>query len=166
MNTRKTLLVLACLILGGTLFFYIQEKPSSDVVFNTEANLISLSGTAISFSAPKGAKRIRVTTANGAEYYTDCLAIPFVCADATGIQHPINFRGYKLSSNLVWPVSVNEQGRTVVTNQDSRRMYELYLEQERNMILRLGLSLAAVFIYFSIKMGVRQIPPSSAARFP
>jgi hypothetical protein len=41
-------------------------------------------------------------------------------------------------------------------------MYELYLEQEKNMVVRLGLSLAAVFIFFAIKIARRQTPTPSA----
>jgi hypothetical protein len=162
MTLRTVLLFLAALTLGGTLLLYIQEKPSADMVFSTEAHLISLSATAISFTAPKGTKRIRVTTENGAEYFTDCLAIPFVCADEAGNKHPISVRAYELSSKVIWPISVNVQGRTVITNEDSRRMYELYLEQEKNMVVRLGLSLAAVFIFFAIKIARRQTPTPSA----
>jgi len=163
MTLRTILLFLSVLTLGGTLILYIHERPSAELVFGTEAHVISLSGTAISFSAPKGTKRVRLTAANGAEYFTDCLAIPFVCAEAAGTTHPISVLAYELSSKVIWPISVTVQGHTVVAKEDSRRMYGLYLEQEKNMYLRLGLSLAAVFIFFFIKIGMRQIPPKSAS---
>ncbi|RIX44637.1 MAG: hypothetical protein D3M94_14200 [Rhodocyclales bacterium GT-UBC] len=163
MNIRIILLFLTAVTLGGTLLLYVQEKPTADVVFSADAHLLPLTATAISFSAPKGTKRIRLTTESGTEFFTDCLAIPFVCAEEAGIKHPVKVLAYELSSNVIWPIFVTAQGHSVVTDDDSRRMYELYLEQEMNMYLRLGLSLAAVFIFYIFKIGREQnLPPSDS----
>ncbi len=156
MTFRPILLFFAALSLAGTLWLWWCEPPSVQKVFDSDSPVIELTGLASTYATPRGVTRIRMVTSDGKVFFTDCLAIPFVCTGSSGFSHSVKVSAFFASGTpIFWPVSVvNTDGRTVVTAEASRQMYALFMEREGSLY-RFLLALAAAFVVFAIWFGKR-----------
>jgi len=153
MTLRPVFLLFMVLSLAGALFLWSRDMPRAKAVFDPSNKFIQISAAAGAYS-PKGKKVVRLVTKTGAEYFTDCLAMNFVCDEAAGIRLPVEVTAYRLSSRLIWPISASINARTVLTPESSQLLYELYAERE-GASYRFPLALAAAFAVFSIWFGKR-----------
>lgn len=153
---RPILLFFAALSLVGALWFWWREPPSVQKVFDSGSPVIELTGLASTYATPRGVTRIRMVTSGGRVFFTDCLAIPFVCTGSSGFSHPVKVSAFFASdAPIFWPVSVvNTDGRTVVTVEAGRQTYALFIEREGSLY-RFPLALAAAFVVFAIWFGKR-----------
>lgn len=155
MTFRPVLLFFAILSLAGALFLWWKEPPSEQTVFGTGSEVIELTGSASPYTTPRGVTRIRLVTPNGKAYFTDCLAMLFVCADVGRSSQPVKVNAvFASSSQIFWPVSVSLEGRTVVTKEVSRQAYALFIERGATLY-RFPLALSAAFVVFAIWFGKR-----------
>lgn len=105
-------------------------------------------------AAPRGTKQVRLEMPNGQVLFADCLAMTFVCSEASGVAQPVSVRARMLSSTVFWPVEVATMGRTVVSRELSRENYALYVERD-GTLYRFPLALAGAFVVFAFWFGRR-----------
>ncbi len=155
MTLRPVLLFFALLSLVGAAFLWFRTPPDESSVFSETAATAELSGTVATYRAPKsGEERIRLVTTNGAAFFTDCLAIPAVCSGSRESPHALSITAYFLTPSVFWPLSVSEQGRTIVNREGSLLAYRLYTEKE-GTLYRLPLALAIFFAVGAFWFGNR-----------
>jgi hypothetical protein len=155
MTLRPILLFFALLSFLGAAFLWFRTPPDANSIFRPSNGTVELSGSATSFRAPRGGEqRIRVVTASGADFFTDCLAIPAVCVDPTGTARTISATTYFLTPRVFWPVEVRENGQTIVSKEYSEQAYRLHTEQEATLY-RLPLGLALALALFAVWFGKR-----------
>ena len=155
MTLRPVLLFFALLSLLGAAFFWFRTPPDANSIFRPSSGTVELSGSATSFRAPKSSEqRIQVVTTSGAAFFTDCLAIPDICADPAGTSRMISATTYFLTPGVFWPIEVRENGLTIVSKEYSEQAYRLHIEREATLY-RLPLGLALALALFAVWFGKR-----------
>lgn len=155
MTLRPVLLFFALLSFLGAVFLWFRTPPAEDSVFGPGATIKELTGTATTFRPPKGSEdSVRLLTANGAELYTDCLAIPVVCSGPRNTTYMLSVVAHFLTPSVFWPISVSQLDKPIVTRTSSVEAYRLYVEKE-GTLYRLPLALAAFFVIGAVWLGNR-----------
>lgn len=157
MTLRPVFLVLAALSFLGALLAWKSEPPRPDTVFKARERM-QLQGHAEAYTAPKGSPRVRLRTADGATYFTDCLAIMAVCAAPRGSRLPVVLQAVRTSSRTFWPITASTDGKLIVSPESSARAYELFVEREGSLY-RLPLLLGVAFLVFAAWFGHRPALP-------
>lgn len=157
MTLRPVFLVLAALSFLGALLVWKSEPSRPDTVFKARERM-QLQGHAEAYTAPKGSTRVRLRTADGATYFTDCLAIMAVCGALPGTRLPVVVQAVRTSSRTFWPVTVSTDGKAIVTPESSARAYGLFVEREGSLY-RLPLLLGVAFLVFAVWFGHRPAFP-------
>jgi hypothetical protein len=152
---RPILLTLALLLLVWALSLWWREPPSEKTVFDTGVAPTELAGVAGRYTAARGVPLVRLITPNGMAYFTDCLAMLFVCTKEGASSQTVKVHAVFTSFNRIfWPVSVEAEGRTVVNKEASRQAYALFVEREATLY-RFPLALSAAFVVLAIVFGKR-----------
>lgn len=155
MTLRHVLLFFALLSFLGATFLWFRTPPDENAIFGPGATTSELTGTAATYRAPKGSEdRIRFVTPNGAEFYTDCLAVPVVCAGPRDTTYTLPITAHLLTPTVFWPISASEHGKAIVTREYSLQAYRIHVEKE-GTLYRLPLALAIFFAIVAIWFGNR-----------
>jgi len=155
MTLRPVLLFFALLSFVGATFLWFRTPPNENAIFGPSAITKDLAGSATTYRAPKGSEdRVRLVTPNGAEFYTDCLAIPLVCSGPRDTTYILSITAHLLTPTVFWPISASEHGKAIVTREYSLQAYRIHIEKE-GVLYRLPLTLAAFFLIAAIWFGNR-----------
>jgi hypothetical protein len=110
-----------------------------------------VSGTATTYTPPRGTQRLQINAADGAIFFVDCLLAPDLCSG--GKLAPVAATGTltRIENNFYWPITLRLGAQRTVSEQDSRLAYELYRSRDASLYrfwIALSVALAALAVWF------------------
>ena len=157
MTLRPVFWFLATLSFIGAFFLWQSTPPSAASIFDSQKTK-QLEGSAAPYRTPKGVTQVRLTTATGASFFTDCLAIPIICSGQNEASQSILVQAVFIHGQVFWPTSVQANGKVVVDAKSSAQAYQLFVEREGELY-RFPLLLGVAFMVFSSWFGHRPALP-------
>ena len=127
---RPALFLMAGLAFAGSGYLWLTTPPTPEVVFSAQEGRQAMSGKAVRSITARGGEQVRLELDGGGVGHTDCLAMPFVCADERRAIFAVAGEVLPLEHGVLWPVSVVRQGRAELSVSESRLAYERYYERE------------------------------------
>ena len=154
MRFRTALSLMSGLLLGGAAYLWVSSPESPESVFAALERRQPMSGTAVRTITARGAEQVRLELEDGGVGYTDCLAMPFVCAGERRAIFAVAGEVLPLEHRVFWPVTVVRQGRAELSVAESREAYERYYARESTRY-RLPLALAVMLFVLARWIGRR-----------